>query len=137
MSPEPGRVQQHSALLLSYVLPEQLRVSLAGSIIIALSLLAACQQNESYGPSPAPAKRPPDPSPIVQPPSAGDRVDVHGIAVKFLEGGAIELRGKDRWGNALDTTYENIEFLRNALPVLERAVTPEQAAGLRALLSGR
>lgn len=61
-------------------------------------------------------------------------VDVHGITVKFLDGGAIELAGKDQWGTAFDTTYENADFVRKALPVLERSVTPEQATGLRALL---
>ena len=49
----------------------------------------------------------------------------------------IAIHGHDRWGNSLDTTYENSEFLRNALPVLERAITAEQLAGLRALVGVR
>lgn len=67
-------------------------------------------------------------------PKPGDRVDVHGIVVRFLDSGAVEITGRDRWGNPVDTTYESVEFLRNALPVLERSVSPEQAAGLKALL---
>jgi len=62
-------------------------------------------------------------------------IDVHGISVTFLNGGTIELAGPDRWGVPLDTTYENADFLRDALPVLERSMTTEQAAGLRALIS--
>jgi hypothetical protein len=101
------------------------------SILSALALLVGCQQNESAS-KPASSNTPavaaaPQPKP-------GDRVDVHGIVVKFLDGGAVAISGKDRWGNALDTTYENAEFFRNALPVLERSVTAEQAAGLRALI---
>ena len=98
-----------------------------------IALFLGCQRNEAPLPDPPkgfdlvelarPKLRP------------GDRVDVHGIGVAILEDGAIQLTGTDRWGSPLDTTYENIDFMRNALPVLERSVTPEQAASLRSLIA--
>ncbi len=109
--------------------------SRAFAILSTLALLAACQQNDGAArPAPTPA---PAASPRVQPPKPGDRVDVHGIVVTFLDGGSIAISGRDRWGHALDTTYENVEFFRNALPVLERSISADQAAGLRALLTAR
>ena len=107
----------------------------APRITCALALLLACQQNEHVGDS----ARSMAPMPIAsaQPHKPGDRVDVDGIVVTFLDGGMIGLSGRDKWGNSLDTTYENSEFLRNALPVLERSITAEQLAGLRALVGVR
>jgi hypothetical protein len=98
-----------------------------------LTVLVGCQQTER-------APEPPPPSAqgsaaSAPKPKPGDRIDAHGIVLDFVDGGAIKLSGRDRWGNALDTTYENIEFLRKALPVLERSVTAEQAAGLRAVVT--
>lgn len=102
------------------------------AILSALTLLVGCQQHDGGAvPEPPPA------APTAQQPKPGDRADVHGIVVKFTDGGAVEISGRDRWGNALDTTYENVEFFRNALPVLERSVSAEQAAGLRALVGAR
>lgn len=45
--------------------------------------------------------------------------------------GHVILTGKDRWGNAVDTTYEDTTFLRSALPTLERSLAPEQLTRLR------
>ena len=106
------------------------------ALLSALALLVACQRTE---PTPAPSSTPAlatgsAAAPQHQP---GDRVDVHGIVITFQDGGLIALSGRDKWGNALDTTYENSEFLRKALPVLERSITDEQAAGLRALVGVR
>ena len=98
-------------------------------VLLTLIALLGCQRKES-APADPPKGLEPVPRPQLRP---GERVDVHGLTVKMLDGGVIELTGKDRWGAPLDTTYENIEFLRNALPVLERSVTPEQAAGLQML----
>jgi hypothetical protein len=102
------------------------------AFLSAAALVVACQGCQRTERTPEPA--PPLAAPVAQQPKPGDRVDVHGITVKFLDGGTIELSGRDRWGNALDTTFETIEYFRNALPVLERSVTAEQAAGLRALI---
>jgi hypothetical protein len=72
----------------------------------------------------------PEPSP----PTAG-RYDLGGGAgVELVAGGSIALTGKDRWGEPLDTVYESPEFLRNALPVLQRSLAPEQARRLEGWL---
>lgn len=106
----------------------------AFAILSTLALVVGCQRGDGAAePAPTPT---PTTSPGVQRQTPGD-VDVHGIVVKFLEDGMIQIRGRDRWGNALDTTYQNVEFLRNALPVLERSISTDQAAGLRALLAAR
>lgn len=103
-------------------------------VVVLLALLVAlvvgCQRKES------PPSDPPKGLELTRPQlRPGDRVGVDGIVVEMLDGGTIQLRGTDRWGARLDTTYENIEFLRNALPVLERSLTPEQASRLRGVIT--
>jgi hypothetical protein len=94
-----------------------------------LALLGACQRvDRDAAPSPPPIAAPRTPGP-----KPGEPVDVHGITVTFRADGTVVLHGKDRWNNALDTEYENAAFFKNALPVLARSVTAEQAAGLQAL----
>jgi hypothetical protein len=99
-------------------------------IAVALALLVGCQRNEAR-PRNAPA---PSDARVAD---ASGSVDVDGLTVTFLDGGLIQLSGLDRWGKPLDTTYESAEFLRKALPVLERSITVSQAADLRVLLAGR
>jgi hypothetical protein len=53
------------------------------------------------------------------------------IDISTSPNGEIHIAGKDRWGNKFDTTYENRDFLRNALPVLERSLSADQLAALR------
>jgi hypothetical protein len=89
------------------------------AIAMMLVLLFACQRDERHEPR------------LENPQRVGERVDIHGISVAFVEGGHVEVRGRDRWGRPLDTTFENIDFLRRALPVLARSITDEQANGLR------
>jgi hypothetical protein len=64
-------------------------------------------------------------------------VDIAGMTVVFLASGAIQISGADRWGNRIDSVYENIDYLRNALPVLERSLTATQAMELRAVVDAR
>lgn len=105
-------------------------IAMRKAVVLALAL-AGCQRHDSH-----PADNTPPPTaPARAAPKPGDIVDAHGITVKFLDGGALELVGKDQWGAAFDTTYENIDFVRKALPVLDRSVTPDQAAALHALLA--
>lgn len=47
--------------------------------------------------------------------------------------GRITVRGTDRWGRAIDTTYENDEYFRNAVQTLSLSVTEAQGAKLRTL----
>ena len=99
------------------------------TVALTIALLVACQRDETD-------KRPATSAhPFGSEPRVGERLDVHGISVTFLDGGSIEVRGRDRWGQPLDTTYENRDFLRKALPVLERNITAEQANGLRTVIA--
>jgi hypothetical protein len=79
---------------------------------------------------------PATPEPALPPaplPRDRDR-DVHGLTVKVNADDTIQVRGADRWGAPLETTYETAVFLRDALPTLERSLTPEQVAGLRTIV---
>ena len=66
-------------------------------------------------------------------PAPGTR-DVAGLTLEVLQDGSISLTGADRWGNPLDTTYANLEYLTNAVQVLQRSMTDEQASALAALV---
>jgi hypothetical protein len=81
----------------------------------------ACQEGDSTSPTP------------IRAPKSVDRLVIDGMSVERLAGGAIELRVRDRWGNAIDTTYESADFLRHALPVLRRSLTEEQVTRLEVI----
>jgi hypothetical protein len=90
-------------------------------------LSGGCQRNE---------QAPPPPAHNVDKIEA-KQLDLDGIVVSFRDGGSVELHGRDRWGAPVDTTYENVTYLRDALPVLERSLTPLQASMLRAAVGQR
>jgi hypothetical protein len=48
--------------------------------------------------------------------------------------GTIRLSGADRWGGRIDTAFENLEYLSNAVPVLKRSLTDEQGSALDAFV---
>jgi len=98
--------------------------------IASMLALLGCQRTESDNSQPAAATT----APVAVAPKRGEPVDVHGIVVTFRDDGMIAIRGRDRFGNALDTVYENVEFFRNALPVLDQSLTVDQSMGLRELL---
>jgi len=58
--------------------------------------------------------------------------DLAGLSAVFNDDGTITLSGSDRWGGSLDATYADLEYLTNAIPVLQRSVTDEQFAALEA-----
>ena len=96
--------------------------------IAAVLALIGCQRNE---PRPEPA-----PTTTAVAPLRAKRdvpLDVNGITVTFRADGTVAIQGRDQFGTALDTVYENVDFFRNALPVLERSLTAAQATGLRDL----
>ncbi|HEY3357793.1 MAG TPA: hypothetical protein VGQ83_31365 [Polyangia bacterium] len=66
-----------------------------------------------------------------QPAAGGRVVDAAGLTLEFFADGRVSLKGKDQWGAPIETTYENVKFLRDAMPVLARTVTPPQAEALR------
>lgn len=95
--------------------------------IASVLALLGCQRTES-------AKSEPPVAHVAVPPKPGGPVDVDGIVVTFRDDGMIAIRGRDRFGNVLDTVYENIDFFRNALPVLDRSLTADQSMGLQELV---
>ena len=110
--------------------------------LLFVVLLAACDcDDEASSPQPTaqdrataaePAAEPEAPvDPPVVPEAEPPDVEVSGLTARRVEGGLIEVRGADRWGGRVDTTYESAEYLRDALPVLARSITEEQAAALR------
>lgn len=67
-------------------------------------------------------------------PASGSEVrDLSGLEVSLNEDGTVDVEGTDRWGEAIETQYTDHTYFRNAIPVLSRSVTAEQAAGLSAL----
>ncbi len=95
--------------------------------MLIVMLIAACTRKQDRA-APAPVETT---KPSGAGPKRGGPIDVHGIAVRFLEDGTVEIAGTDRWGNGIDTKFENVDYFRGSIPVLERSVTAEQAAGLR------
>ncbi len=65
----------------------------------------------------------------------GEPMDIAGLQLTVLSTGGILLKGSDRWGKALERTYESKAYLQNGLPVLERRLTKEQADGLRQIMA--
>ena len=61
---------------------------------------------------------------------AGDTWDAQGITVERLPDGSIHVRGQDRWGVQVDTTYADVTYFANAVPVLARSLTEPQARAL-------
>ncbi len=107
-------------------------MSAHGMTILSALALLGCQRNEGSTAQAPPPARTAAAAPVVQQPKPGDRVDIHGIVVTYREAGVIEISGRDRWGNMLHSSYESIEFFREALPVIERSLATDQAAGLHA-----
>ena len=89
--------------------------------------LLGCQRTETDKSEPPAAH-------VAVTPKPGGPVDVDGIVVTFRDDGMIAIRGRDRFGHALDTVYENIDFFRNALPVLDRSLTADQSMRLQELV---
>jgi hypothetical protein len=105
-------------------------VQAPGFALASVLALLGCQRTKTVKSQPAAAPT----TPVAFTPKRGEPVDVHGIVVTFRDDGMVAIRGRDRFGTPLDTVYENVEFLRNALPVLERSLTVDQSVGLRELL---
>ena len=61
---------------------------------------------------------------------AGESWDAQGITIERLPDGSLRVRGQDRWGVQLDTTYADVTYFANAVPVLARSLTEPQARAL-------
>jgi len=90
----------------------------------SLLALAACQKSEPPSASQAPAA-----AIEAQAPAAAPAPE---LRVEPQPDGTLKLVAKDKWGGAVDTVYENLTFLENAIPALERGFTPEQTQKLKA-----
>lgn len=98
------------------------------SLLLGIAL-GGCQRTENV--------QQPVATPAKHQRAVANTLNLHGLTVSYIDGARIHVAGDDRWGTPLDTTYESVEFLRNALPVLERSITAEQLADLRALIDAR
>jgi hypothetical protein len=78
-----------------------------------------------------PAAPPPPPSPVSTSPTVAP-----GVRITELAGGLVRVQTTDRWGNAIDTTYESADYLRSSLPSLALSVSPDDLAKLRAYGEG-
>lgn len=79
--------------------------------------------HEEQGPAPSTTATPSAPTdPAANTPA---------IDITSSPNGQIRIAGKDRWNHPFDTTYESRDFLRNALPILERSLSADQIAALR------
>jgi hypothetical protein len=81
----------------------------------------------------APTAPPSAPGAASSPPPAPREIE--GLRITPNADGTIRIEGTDRWGGDATTTYESVEFLEPALPVLERSLTPAQVAGLTQLVA--
>ena len=89
----------------------------------------AVASGAAHAPAASPASHP-------AAPAATRVVNADGLTLEFLADGRVSFKGNDQWGGRLDTTYETVEYLRKALPVLGRSVTPAQAAALEKAVGG-
>lgn len=90
----------------------------------ALSMFACQKTTEAPAAAAAPAAPPPAAAPV----PAEEVV----LKVEPQSDGTLKLTAKDRWGAPIDTVYESLTFLENAVPTLERGLTPEQTQKLKA-----
>ena len=63
-------------------------------------------------------------------------VQVPGLRITRLSNGEVEMVGTDIWGGAINTTYQDCTYYRNALPVVRRSLPPAQAAVLTRVCTG-
>lgn len=105
------------------------------ALIFTLSVTWACQQGKEAeaaravtppgGGSEAAPKLPSQPAASSTVPAADPTP-----RLTLNADGTIRLQVVDRWGAAFDSTYEDVTYLRRALPVLSRGLSAEQNAEL-------
>jgi hypothetical protein len=105
---------------------------------VAVSCACACSPCEAKPPPPkpaqvaeAPAPKPPEPPPA---PVSADTlppqkvVTADGISITETADGRVHLQTTAIWNEPIDSTYDDCEYYRRALPVLHRQVTKDRAA---------
>lgn len=100
---------------------------------VALLVVAvSCQRSPAPAATPAPAA---SAAPVTVEPAAPPQGPAP-LALVRNSDGTVQLKGSDRWGKPIDVTYENVEWLKKAAPVVSRGLAPEQAAQLEKDLAG-
>lgn len=134
---------------------ERRRYARAAMTLVLAAGLAACGPDAPAPPSspprtPSSAPVAPTPPPVAAPsaptaaaPTAAaqpgevnavETWDAAGLAVERLPGDAIRVRGTDRWGARIDTTYADVTYFANAVPVFSRGLRDDQARAVTELL---
>lgn len=103
-------------------------IALFAALLTALS----CQRSPAPAASPAPAV---SAQAVAAKPAAPPEGPVP-LALVRNSDGTVQLKGADRWGKPIDVTYESVEWLKKAVPVVSRGLAPEQAAQLEKDLAG-
>lgn len=101
------------------------------ALFATLLMAASCQRSPAPAATPAPASA----APVAAKPAAPPEGPVP-LALVRNSDGTVQLKGSDRWGKPIDVTYENVEWLKKAVPVVSRGLAPEQVAQLEKDLAG-
>lgn len=103
-------------------------IALTAALLMALS----CQRSPAPAATPAPAG---SAQAVAAKPAAPPEGPVPLSLVRNSDG-TVQVKGADRWGKAIDVTYESVEWLKKAVPVVSRGLAPEQAAQLEKDVAG-
>jgi hypothetical protein len=135
--------------------PGRRRHAPAASTLLLAGVLAACGRDAPPAPprasapsatpvappAPTPASAAPTPAAVPAPPAAqpGEPAPLEtwnaaGVTVERLPGDAIRVRGTDRWGARMDTTYADATYFANAVPVFSRGLNDDQARAMTELI---
>lgn len=100
-------------------------------VLTSVLLLHSCQKPTT----PLPLDPPTSPGePVVvapaPPPANGNPSHSPPPIVTRNPDGTVKLEGVDRWGQRIEATYESVEWLEKALPVLSRGLTDSNAIDL-------
>lgn len=84
---------------------------------------------------PAPAASTAEPSPSGTPPSEPRKTaSGDGITITEAMDGTVTIESSSRWNEPIETTYENCEYYRNAIPVSKKQLSERaRKAALRSL----
>lgn len=112
------------------------KLALRISSVAALAcVLAACSRAQPPAkpkpapPPPAAAPKPAEPPKPPPPPPPEPRLVVEGNGIRIVEAvdGRVILKTTLLWNEAIDTTYDNCDYYRKAVPVLQRQIAPDRA----------
>lgn len=101
------------------------------SLAFAALVFVGCQQAREAAPPSGVAAESSEER-LVPPPAAKvtTPADAPPPTVTRSADGTVKLEGLDRWGNRIEATYESVDWLEKALPVLARGLSEQNAAEL-------